>query len=232
MRISPTHKAATLLLSIAVGLTLVASSTLAGGAPGAVSDSSLQGFVREVENSYSGVRALRARFIQTYTSGDSQRTESGTVLLARGGRMRWDYLQPEPKLFLSDGKQVLLYIPAEKQLDRSSVKKSEDYRVPFRLLLTRLRLHKYFSRIEDAGNALPHPAGDRVLRGIPKHGGREGYQEILMEFDPQFNLRRLVVSYTDGSRMDFRFERIERNPPIGLNSFKFLPPPGTEIVQQ
>jgi outer membrane lipoprotein carrier protein len=185
-----------------------------------------------VENSYNGVRALRARFVQTYVSGGSRRTESGTVLFARGGRMRWDYLQPQAKLFLTDGKQALLYLPAMGQLDRSSVKKSEDYRVPFRLLLMRLHLRKYFSKIKDAPAALSHPPGNRVLLAIPKGGARSGYRRVLMEFDTRLNLRRLVLTYSDGSTMDFRFGHIERNPPLAPSAFAFHPPPGTEIIQQ
>jgi outer membrane lipoprotein carrier protein len=230
MGISPNHKLAAVFLG--VGIAFLGNAALACGAADAVSRIPLKGFVREVENSYSGVRALRAHFIQTYTSGESERTESGTVLFARGGRMRWDYLHPQPKLFLSDGKHVTLYDPAEKQLDRSSVKKSEDYRVPFRLLLTRLHLRKYFSRIQDAGDALPHPAQDRVLRGIPKGGDRGGYRQVLMEFNPHLDLNRLVITYTDGSRMDFRFDRIERNPPFDSDAFVFHPPAGTEIIEQ
>ncbi len=230
MTIAP--KRAAYGLRLAALLAFLPAAATARGASPSFSQLPLKGLVRKVERSYNGVRALRAHFVQTYISGGSRRTESGTVLFARGGRMRWDYLQPQPKLFLSDGKQVLLYLPSEGQLDRSSVKKSEDYRVPFRLLLTRLHLHKYFSKIEDGGKALPHPAEDRVLLGIPKGGARAGYRQVLMEFDPRLNLRRLVITYTDGSRMDFHFDHIKRNPPIPPGTFKFHAPAGTEIVQE
>ena len=48
--------------------------------------------------------------------------------------MRWDYEHPSEKLFVSDGKQVSLYIPDEHQLTHSALKASDDYRVPFELL--------------------------------------------------------------------------------------------------
>jgi hypothetical protein len=44
--------------------------------------------------------------------------------------MRWEYQTPEQKLFLSDGNDVLLYVPSQKQLTRTPMKESEDVRVP------------------------------------------------------------------------------------------------------
>jgi len=68
------------------------------------------------------VRTLRAEFTQTYVWGGKKRVESGTVYLVRGGSMRWEVRRPKEKLFLSDGKQLILYVPEEKQLTRSLVK--------------------------------------------------------------------------------------------------------------
>ncbi len=146
--------------------------------------------------------------------------------------MRWDYLRPNEKLFLSDGKQVLLYIPAENQLTRSAVKSSADVRVPFRLLLSRLSLRKAFARIEFADSALSHAPEDRVLRGVPKKEYEEDYRDVLMELTPSFDVRRLVISYPDNSLMEFRFDRIERDVPLSRSLFRFSPPPGTEIIDQ
>jgi len=58
-----------------------------------------------------------------------------------------DYQRPMEKLFVSDGKQVSLYIPEEHQLTRSSMKASGDFRIPFELLLTRLNLRRVFARV-------------------------------------------------------------------------------------
>lgn len=146
--------------------------------------------------------------------------------------MRWDYAQPQQKLFLSDGKHLILYVPDEKQLTRSPVKSSEDIRVPFRLLLSRLNLRRVFARIEFADAALEHDPGDRVLRAFPKKGFEEDYQQVLMELTPGFDIRRLVVIYPDGSSMKFQFEHIARNEPVSRSFFQFTPPPGTEVIDQ
>jgi len=205
---------------------LLATTAVGGTTP------SLEQFVSQFESSYHAVRTIRADFTQTYVSGGRTRTESGVVYFARGGLMRWDYRQPEPKLFLSDGKTLVLYIPEEKQLSRSPLKASDDIRVPFRLLLSRLELRRVFSQLEFAPNALEHQPADRVLRGYPKKPFQEDYQQVLMVISPQFDIRRLLVTLPDQSIMEFDFDHIERDVPASRALFRFTPPPGTEVIDQ
>ncbi len=192
----------------------------------------LEEYVRQFESSYHAVRTLRADFTQTYVSGGRTRIESGVVYFARGGLMRWDYQRPQTKLFLSDGKTLMLYIPEEKQLTRSPLKASDDIRIPFRLLLSRLDLRRVFSRLEFAPEALEHQPTDRVLRAYPKKGFEEEYHEVLMVVSPQFDIRRLVVTLPDQSTMEFSFDHIARDVPVSRSLFRFTPPPGTEVINQ
>ncbi len=189
-------------------------------------------FVHRLESSYRGVNSLKADFTQTYEWGSRTRQESGTVYFAHGGRMRWDYRSPEEKVFVSNGKDVLLYVPEEKQLTRTTVKASEDVRVPFRLLLRRVDLRKVFKRIEFADDALKAQPGDRVLRAIPKHGDESGIHQVLLEVTPDYDIRTLVVFFVDHGKMTFRFQDVKRNARVTRALFEFKPPPGTEIIDQ
>jgi outer membrane lipoprotein carrier protein len=197
-----------------------------------VAPASLEDYIHQFESSYRGVRSLRTEFTQTYVSGGRTRVETGRVYFARGGLMRWDYRQPREKTFLSDGKYLLLYIPDENQLTRTPVKASEDMRVPFRLLLSRPNLRRIFSRIEFANEAWEHDPSNRVLRAFPKRGWEEDYREVLIELDPQFDIRRLEIVYPDQSVMDFRFDKLARNVPLAPSLFQFTPPAGTEIINE
>ncbi len=191
-----------------------------------------EAYVQQFQASYRQVRSLSADFTQTYTFGSRTRVEAGTVDFARGGLMRWDYQRPTPKLFISNGKQVFFYVPEEHQLTRSSVKSSEDFRVPFELLLTRLDLHRYFARVELADAALAHAPGDHVLRAFPKKEFAGDYTDVLIELDPEFNIRQLVTTDAEHRRMAFTFDHILRNPPLARSLFEFTPPPGTEIIEE
>ncbi len=128
------------LLLVAALVCVLTTSVLAQTpSPAAGADA----YVQQFESSYRDVRRLRADFTQTYTLGTRPpRVESGQLAFERGGLMRWDYQRPMEKLFVSDGKQVSFYVPEEHQLTRSSLKSSEDFRVPFELLLARLNLQQ------------------------------------------------------------------------------------------
>jgi len=209
---------------------LCLSGGLAFGQKAADASSAVDTYVQRFEASYRDVRSLRADFTQTYSGSGRTRIEGGVVWFAHGGLMRWDYQRPTTKLFVCDGKHVLLYIPEEKQLTRSPVKSSEDIRVPFRLLLTRLDLRRVFARFEFVDDA--SDPGNRVLRGFPKKEFTEDYTDVLMGLDDQFNMRRLVVDLPDHTRMEFRFDHIDRNPPLDKSLFHFTPPPDTETIDE
>jgi outer membrane lipoprotein carrier protein len=211
---------------------LIAWFTVGARAQAPTKATDAEDYIAKFETSYHDVHSLKAEFNQTYLMGNRTRIESGNVCFARGGLMRWDYQRPMEKLFVSDGKQVALYIPEEHQLTRSSMKASDDYRIPFELLLTRLNLKKVFARMEVADGALDHDAGDRVLRAYPKKEFAEEYASVLIELNPEFDMRRLVVNYPDHSRMAFLFDHIERNPALPTSFFQFTPPVGTEIIDQ
>jgi len=219
-----------LLLGCAELISPICSSG-AGRAAG-VSTDAMDTYLERLESSYQGVQTIRADFTQTYVSGGRTRVESGVVCFARARLMRWDYQRPRPKLFLTDGKTLMLYIPEEKQLTRSPLKESEDVRIPFLLLLSKLDLHRVFSRIELAPDALSHDPADRVLRAYPKQGYEGDYQQVLMLVDPRFDIRRVLVTLADQSTMEFSFDHIQRNVPLSRSLFRFVPPAGTEIIDQ
>jgi outer membrane lipoprotein-sorting protein len=187
--------------------------------------------VRQFESSYHDVRTLRAEFTQEYVAWGRARTESGEVYLARGGKMRWQYEKPEQKLFVADGRDVLLYVAAEKQLTRTPLKASDDVRVPLELLVSHPNLRRAFSRIEFAPNSAGTDAGDRVLRAYPRRGQEQNYRDVLVEITPTFDVRRLVITYPDETTMQFTFDRIARNAPLSPSLFEFTPPAGTEVIQ-
>jgi outer membrane lipoprotein carrier protein len=226
-RYSPPHGVCFIVVFLLLGCTGLTAAPVRNE-----STDLLEAYLRPFESSYHGVQTIRADFTQTYVSGGRTRVESGVVYFARGGLMRWDYQRPQPKLFLSDGKTLMLYIPEEKQLTRSPLKASDDVRIPFRLLLSRLDLRRLFSRLEFAPDALQHGPADRVLRAYPKKGYEGDYHQVLMVVSPQFDIRRLVVILPDQSSMEFSFDHIGRNVPLSRSLFRFIPPAGTEIIDQ
>lgn len=198
----------------------------------AKSPSSIDAFVHEFEAHYAGVTTLQADFTQTSYAWGRTRVESGAVYMARGGKMRWVYQKPEKKLFVSNGKSLVLYVPAEKQMTVSSTSDAAEARAPLDILVSHMQLSKVFSRIEFAPQALEPDHGDRVIRGYPRLLYKRDYRSVVIELTPQFDVRRLVVFYPDNSTMQFEFSNVERNKPLDPSLFLLAPPPGTQVIQQ
>lgn len=183
----------------------------------------------KVDQRYDHMRTLQAQFTETYTGSGVSRTESGTLLLKKPGRMRWDYDQPHPKMFLTDGQMAWFYVPGEHQARRTPVKQIDDLRSPLRYLLGKTKLEKELEGLSIASDQKPLAAGDVVLRGVPK-GLRDRVQQTLLEISPDGLITRIVVEEIDGSTTEFRFLQQKENVEIPDAQFHFVPPPGVEIV--
>ncbi len=183
----------------------------------------------KVDQRYDSMHTLEAQFTETYKGAGMTRTESGTLRLKKPGRMRWDYDQPRPKLFLTDGSTAWFYVPGELQARRTPVKQLEDLRSPLRYLLGKTKLEKELDGLSLAPDVKPVNPGDAVLRGIPK-GLRERVAQTLLEITPDGLIWRIVVEELDGSVTEFRFLQQRENVEIPDQQFHFAPPAGVEVV--
>ncbi len=168
----------------------------------------------KVDQRYNHIQTLEAQFSETYSGAGMTRKESGTLELKKPGRMRWDYDEPRPKMFLTDGSTAWFYVPGERQVRRTPVKQIEDLRSPLRYLLGKTKLEKEFVGLTIATDAKPANAGDIVLRGVPK-GMQERVSRTLLEVTPEGLITRIVVEELDGSVTEFRFLQQKENVQIG-----------------
>ena len=142
--------------------------------------------------------------------------------------MRWEYKNPEEKLFVSDGKNVYLYVPAERQVNKEAVRESFDDRVPLMLLLGRSNLRNEFTRFELLDRK-PFLQGTRVVRMFPRR--KTDLTEVVMEVDPaNYLVRRLLLAHSDGSRSEFLFSNIQTDTGLRPPLFDFKVPAGVEVV--
>jgi len=183
----------------------------------------------KVDQRYDHIHTLEARFSETYSGAGMTRTESGTLLLKKPGRMRWDYDRPRPKLFITDGKIAWFYVPGERQARRTPVKQLDDLRSPLRYLLGKTKLKKELDGLSLAPDQKPVSAGDVVLRGVPK-GMHDRVAQTLLEVSPDGLINRIVVEELDGSLTEFSFLQQKENVQIPDLRFSFTPPPGVEVV--
>jgi outer membrane lipoprotein carrier protein len=187
-----------------------------------------------VDEHYNHLRSLQAQFTEVYRGAGMERTEAGTVWLAKGGlkkpgKMRWEYRSPREKLFVSDGRDAWFYVPGDRQARRTEARKLDDIRSPLAFLLGKSKLEKELQGLSLAPDVTPLMAGDVVLRGVPQ-AFADRISEILLEVTPEHRIVRIVMNEVDGSVTEYRFSDLKENEAIPDGRFEFSPPPGTETV--
>lgn len=224
------RRAGVLLAVIAVSTTfsthpLSAQASHSRPAVPVSSSPSVREIAQRVDRHYNHLRTLRAEFTESYAGMGMQRNESGTLLLAKPGRARWNYSHPAGKVFLLDGKYAWFYKQGDPQVQRIEAKKLDDLRSPLRFLLGHTQLQKEIENLRLA----PAPDGEFTLTGQPK-GQEDRVTRLELTVTSDGAITGITIEETDGSVTRFTFTNEQANAPIAAQEFRFTPPPGVPVV--
>jgi outer membrane lipoprotein carrier protein len=210
-----------LLLTVAVGMPPAAAQT--GTRPSA------DAIAAAVQRHYDSVRDFSADFVQEAESGVLRKklVERGTVLVKKPGRMRWTYKQPEEKVFVSDGRRMYMYTPADKQVIVSAVPADDQATTAILFLSGKGRLDRDFKvSFVDGGDP-----GTWTLRLDPKLPERD-YDWLQISVDKDtYQLRTLTAADKQGTKSTFRFSNIKENVGLEDKAFAFSIPRGADVIQ-
>ena len=184
---------------------------------------------RAVDDHYNHLRSLQADFTEIYRGEGAERVESGTLWLKKPRKMRWEYRSPREKLFISDGQVVWFYLPAERQLRKTTLRKLDDLRSPLVFLLGKTKLEKELRGLSKVVDQSPLSPGNTLLRGVPQ--GVVAANEVQLEVTPSYQIVRIVLLEADGATTEFRFAGWTENLELSDSRFQFTPPPGVETVE-
>lgn len=158
--------------------------------------------------------------------GEIRRTESGTLLLRKPGRMRWEYSEPAGKLFLSDGKDLYLYTPDTNQVVKTKMRETADMRAPLAFLLGKLNFDKDFRNIQGkADGPLIRITAEPKTDNLP-------YSAVEFVVTVDGIIREVKVTAYDKSVIDFTFKDEKMDPPLEAKLFQFKLPAGATLVQE
>ncbi len=210
-----------LFSSYALAQHATGEAPLASRSPAGVHD-----LARRVDQHYNDLRSLKAGFTETFAGLGMHRSESGTLLLLKPGRMKWDYASPSGKLFLLDGKFAWSYTQGDAQIQRIPAKQLDDLRSPLRFLLGHTQLEKELNHLalSDAGN------GEYTLSGQPK-GQEDRVARLSLTVTAQGTITAIRVEETDGAITSFSFSNEVPNAAIPPGAFRFTPPPGIPVIE-
>jgi len=199
-------------------------------ATAAVPATDIRAVAQAVDQHYNHLHTLKAEFTESYRGAGTERVETGTLWLKKPGKMRWEYRSPREKLFLSDGKDGWFYLPGDKQVRKTPVRKLDDLRSPLAFLLGKARLEKQLQGLSLAPDQTPLVPGNMVLRGVPKNLA-DRVSQVLLEVTPDNRIVRIQMDEVDGSVTEYRFDQQQENVQVADQQFHFTVPAGVELIE-
>jgi outer membrane lipoprotein carrier protein len=183
---------------------------------------------KAVQQKYDRVKDFAADFSQTYEGGvlKKKTTERGTVQIKKPGRMRWEYTTPDKKTFVSDGRKIYSWVPADKQVIVSSVPPDDEATTAVLFLAGKGNLTRDFNVSYAEGAA----ADTWALRLDPKQKQRD-YDWLIVGVDPKtLQIRSLTAADQQGGRSTFEFSNYRENTGIADSVFTFKIPRGADVI--
>src|SRR2546421_6392697 len=96
----------------------------------APSASNLNAVIDGVDRTFAHMRDFSADFVQIQQNSLNQKQQgTGHLYLMRPRKARYEYDKPEEQLFVSDGKTIYFYVPADKQVRKGPIRETFDDRI-------------------------------------------------------------------------------------------------------
>lgn len=187
------------------------------------------------------------RFTQTLIKegGVTARPSSGRFAYARPGRFRWDIQKPYEQLIVTDGKQLHFYDKDLQQVTIRPVSESMSA-TPAALLFGSGEIDRAFKLVDEAGKGSDFKgSNDRGSDGRGSDGiGDDGLAWVVATpLSKEAGFERLRIGMRQGvpARMEvidafgqqsrFEFDDIDPKANIAADQFRFVTPPGVDVVQ-
>jgi outer membrane lipoprotein carrier protein len=190
-----------------------------------------EALARALQRKYDTVRDFTADFVHGYQGGVLRKsvTERGRLLVKKPGMMRWAYSGDEEKVFVSDGRKMYSYIPADKQVHVSSVPPDDQASTPALFLAGKGQLLRDF--VISAGEVpAGAPRGSVALKLVPKRHDGDYEWLLLVVDDATLQLRMLVTGDKQGGQSTFTFSNMKENVGLSDREFVFRIPRGVDVV--
>jgi len=204
------------------------AAAIAAAAP---ADQTASELASALQKRIDAVRDFSTDFTHRYQGGvlHKQITERGRLTVKKPGKMRWDYISPEQKEFVSDGVKMYSYIPQDKQVTVASVPPENRASTPALFLAGKGSLTRDFTAsLVDAPAGMP--AGTRGLKLVPT-ARQTDYDWLMLAVDPgTLTIRGLQTVDAQGGMSTFTFTNLKENVGIADKEFTFRIPRGVDVV--
>jgi len=172
-----------------------------------------------------GLNAVSAEFEQHMTDQNkhADKTSRGTLALQAPRQFRWDVAAPYKQLIVADGEKVWIYDP---DLEQVTVRAqgTEEAHSPLTVLTDLSQLDRNFTASEQGERE-----GLSWLR-LKSKDKEPQFEYADLGFDAASGLARMAFKDTLGNSTEIHFSHWQRNPKLATDAFRFVPPPGVDII--
>ncbi len=180
-----------------------------------------------MQRRYAAVQTISGSFRLLYSDQSIEQVESGEFWLKKPAFMRWEYHQPEEKLFVADGRETFFYEPLDRHVTVQSFTADDLMSTPLRFLLGAQDIRENYL-VEPASESGIQSEGTQVVRLIPKN--ETEYDFLILEIDElSSDLRRLAVREKSGNTLEYLFSDLKTNVRVSDEKFRFKIPEGAEV---
>jgi outer membrane lipoprotein carrier protein len=191
---------------------------------------SVDDVILNVERKLRSLRSLQANFSQIYYSSSvsTPLNEKGKFYFQKPDWMRWEYKDPEEKIFLYKEGTSLMYFPEDKEVIQSDLSK-EKYESEILTLLSGQKNLKDDYTVEFS----PFPSDSQKTWKVKLTPKKESdYTHVLLEIDEKTWLIRKAIFFDwAGNKQEFQFSQIRTDVRFPRKVFELELPSDVEIIK-
>jgi len=185
--------------------------------------------LQKIDKRYESLQSLTGVFVQrSYFVGlDEEQESRGKLEFLKPGMMRWSYQTPHEQLFISDGKNLWLYEPQDRQVTLAEFSDSFNSDLPVSFLLGVGKLDEKFSV-----NRVCKEEKSLIVELEPKKTDKS-----LRAFSLRVNEETLYpegakVIDIGGNETAIELRGTVLNPPLKKADFAFEIPKGVDVIDR
>ncbi|MBE9520425.1 MAG: outer membrane lipoprotein carrier protein LolA [Proteobacteria bacterium] len=193
----------------------------------------------KLQTTYEEARTLSADFKQTTALQLSSRVKqgAGSMVFQKPGQMRWDYVEPDQQVLISDGKTISMYFEKSKQMIITAAKEFLQSDVTYSFFAGKGDVIKDFEILEpNLPNSITK--GSYIIKLVPRKTHPQVAYMHAWITKQSFLINRLQIVDHFDTVTDLHFSNIQvnaeqyNNRKIDDDLFFFMPPADTEIIEQ
>ncbi len=181
--------------------------------------------INSLKNFIQNTRTVRAVFSQTVLdrNGRAVQKGGGTMQFERPGKFRWTYEKPYEQLIVGDGSRIWFY---DHDLDQVTVRKLDVAigSTPAALLAGNSDIENNFDLTE-----IGLQGDTEWLEAKPK-AKESTFEWVRLGFAREGTLKGMELHDNFGQTTVLTFTRMEQNPRLAPELFKFTPPEGADVI--